>query len=854
MKQIAILAAASTIAIVASGQASAQEQNEPDQVKKLDQVTVTAVKREQDLNDVPVSVTAYTADIRQELALESLSDFARFTPSLAFSAGDDRVFIRGVGRQTNTNGSDPGIATYSDGIYDSSTSAVSRSDFFVERVEVLRGPQGTLYGRNSIGGAINVISKRPTDEFSADARFTVGNFDTKAVEASISGPLSQRVRAKLGGSYRNQDEGYFDNVAGGPSEAGANESSYLELQLDADVTDTLSVWFKADTTDATFRNRTTNLASPYDMFPFPSGYLTPGAAFGYLTPGYTQEGDATSNPGASDIRKFSVDTPTRSEMGDAYGLATIATWSLPTIDIKYMGGYRTYNYDSMRDDDGTSVTSYTYPLDPANIAAGEVLTGGPNCQWLIENIGPICSAATIYPSRTFGYIEDRSFWSHEVTAQSTGEGDVWWIVGAYAYEEDFHQESHFGNNAQPQILAPLAAAENPDGDYVTALSELKTESYALFGQVDYDVTDTVTLTGGLRYSMDDKSGSEMLRVVGYGVVPGFSLGGSGSLTPALDLTAASVSYASAQGVASDVTIDPVTGLARRQLDNSWNSLSGVAGIQWRPTDDTNYFFRYSRGYKSGGFNAGGISQYPQTDEELLDAYEVGVKKGFGDTLQLNATAYFYSYDGLQVPLDVQENGIRLTRFFNIEESRAQGLELEAQWTPTDDLRFLFSYAYNDSEVRDACCFVDVADPLALQPGAKPVGATDLSGNQPQSLEGQMLPRTVPNKFGLNASYDVPLDVYGDLTVSANFSWLDETYHGIFNRSYTQTPSYEQVDLIAVWTSPEDKYRVVGYVKNLADEQGFDGSTGAVSLLPAGVTQTYYLTAPRTIGVQLQLHF
>ena len=253
MKQIAILAAASTIAIVASGQASAQEQNEPDQVKKLDQVTVTAVKREQDLNDVPVSVTAYTADIRQELALETLSDFARFTPSLAFSAGDDRVFIRGVGRQTNTNGSDPGIATYSDGIYDSSTSAVSRSDFFVERVEVLRGPQGTLYGRNSIGGAINVISKRPTDEFSADARFTVGNFDTKAVEASISGALSQRVRAKLGGSYRNQDEGYFDNVAGGPSEAGANESSYLELQLDADVTDTLSVWFKADTTDATFR-------------------------------------------------------------------------------------------------------------------------------------------------------------------------------------------------------------------------------------------------------------------------------------------------------------------------------------------------------------------------------------------------------------------------------------------------------------------------------------------------------------------------------------------------------------------------------------------------------------------------
>jgi iron complex outermembrane receptor protein len=849
-----MLASASVLALAVNGQALAQEPADQEQVRRLDEVTVTAVKREQDLNDVPVSVTAYTADVRQELALEDLSDFARFTPSLSFSAGDDRVFIRGVGRQTNTNGSDPGVATYSDGIYDSSTSSVSKSDFFVDRVEVLRGPQGTLYGRNSIGGAINVISKRPTDVLSRDARFTVGNFGTTSVEASVSGPLSQRVRAKLGGSYSNQDDGYFDNVAGGPSEAGAEETSYLELQLDADVTDSLSVWFKADATNATFRNRTTNSASPYDMFPFPTGYLTPGAAFGYLTPGFTQEGSATSNPGANDIRKFSVDTPTHSELDDAYGFATIVTWNLPTIDIKYLGGYRTYNYDSFRDDDGTSITSYTYPLDAANPLAGEALTGGPNCQWLIETYGPVCSAATIYPSRTFGYIEDRSYWSHEVTAQSSTDDGFWWIVGAYAYEEDFHQESHFGNAAQPEIQAPLLAAPNPSGDYVTAISDLNTKSYALFGQADYDLTDTVTLTGGLRYSMDDKAGSEALRVIGFGIVPGFTLGGSGMFAPALDLTAASVSYAPAAGVASAVTIDPTTGLASRQLDNSWNALSGVAGIQWQPADDTNFFFRYSRGYKSGGFNAGGISQFPQTGEELLDAYELGVKKGIGDTLQLNASAYLYSYDGLQVPLDVVENGITLTRFTNIKDARAQGIELEAQWTPMDDLRFLFSYAYNDSEVRSACCYIDVADPLGVQPDANPVGAVDANGNQPQSLKGEMLPRTVPNKFGLNASYDVPLGEQGDLTLSANYSWQDKTYHGIFNRAYTQTPSYEQVDLVAVWNSPEQTYRIVGYVKNLFDEQGYDGATGTLSVFPAGVAQTYFLTAPRTFGVQLQMHF
>ena len=854
MRKASMLAAVSAFAIAASGQGFAQVQEEPDGVRKLDRVTVTAVKREQDLNDVPVAVTAFTADLREELGLDSLSDFARFTPSLAFSAGDDRVFIRGVGRQTNTNGSDPGVATYADGIYDSSTTAVSKSDFFVERVEVLRGPQGTLYGRNSIGGAINVLSKRPTDTFEGEARLSIGNFETSEVQASVAGPMAKGLRGKLAGSYRNQDEGYFDNVAGGPSEAGAGEYAYFEAQLDVDLSENFSLWLKADTQNGRFNNRTTNSASPYDLAPIPAGFLTPGPAFGYFQPGFTQEGTATSNPGVNDIRKFSVDTPTTSKLDDNYGLSAVATWNLDNIDIKYLGGYRTYFYDSIRDDDGTSMLSYTFPLDAASPAAGEVLLGGPNCQWYLENVGPVCAAATVFPQRTFGYSEDKSFYSHELTAQSSDDSDFWWIVGAYMYNEDFRQESHFGNKAQPEISAPLAAAPNPSGDFVTAISDMETTSYALFGQADYALTDTVTLTGGLRYSMDKKSGSEWLRIISYGIIPGFTIGGSGAATPALDLTAASVSYASAAGVASAVTIDPATGLATRDLENEWNALSGVAGIQWQPNDDTNYFLRYSRGYKSGGFNAGGISQFPQTGEELLDAFEIGAKKSFGGNLQVNATAYHYSYDGLQVPLDVEENGVRLTRFFNLADSSAQGFELETVWSPTDVLRVMLSYAYNDSEVEDGCCFVDVADPFALQPDANPVGQSDASGNQYQSLKGEMLPRTVPNKFGLNVSYDIPLGENGDLTLSGNYSWLDDTYHGVFNRSYTQTPSSDQVDLIGVWTSSEEAYRVVGYVKNLFDEQGFDGSTGTASYVPFGVSQTYYLTAPRTFGVQLQMHF
>lgn len=834
-------------------EAQQAEQAPKNEVRKLDQVTVTAVRREQDLTDVPVAVTAFTADLRQDLALDTLTDFARFTPSLTYSAGDERVFIRGVGRETNTNGSDPGVATYADGIYDASTQAVSKSDFFVERVEVLRGPQGTLYGRNSIGGAINVISKRPTAENTAEARFRFGNYDTKGVEASVSGPLGDMFRAKLAGSYNDQGKGYYKNVAGGPSEGGASETTYLEAQIEADLTENFSIWMKADTTDGTYLNRSTNYSGAYDAFPFPTGFLTPGAAFGYSQADLVLAGTATTNPGTTDIREFNTNTPTRAQRDDDFGFSAAAEWNLQNIDLKYQGGYRTYLYNANSDDDQTNVLSYSYPLDPANIAAGEVFTGGPNCAYLLANVGPLCSAATIFPQRTFGYQEDKDFWSHEITAQSSGESDLWWIAGAYIYDEDYHQEARFGNAAQPELLAPVGAAPNPSGDYVTAISDINTRSYAVFGQVDYSLNETITLTGGLRYSKDEKKGSEDLRILAFGLIPGFTVGGSGSLAPALDLTASALPTTVEEGVASDIVIDPDTGLANRRLSNDWDAVSGVLGIQWQPDDASNYYARYSRGYKAGGFNAGGISQFPQTDKELLDAFEIGTKQSISSDLQFNASAYYYIYDGKQVPLDVQENGIQLTKFFNLEEARASGIELEAIWTPTEQLRFMGSYAYNDSEVRDACCFVDVVDPFALQPGAQPSGPAAAT-NQTQDLKGEMLPRTVPHKFGLNASYDIPLQHNGDLTLSANYSWQDATYHGVFNRAYTKTPSSDQFDLIGVWNSPQDNYRIVGYVKNVFDEQGFDGASGVLSVFPAGITQKYFLTAPRTYGVQLQLRF
>ncbi|NBU29145.1 MAG: TonB-dependent receptor, partial [Caulobacteraceae bacterium] len=181
-----------------AGGAHAQTQSKPGETT-VDEVIVTAEKRTESLQDVPVAVSAYTAETRQIIGISTVQDLANFTPGLSFSGSQDRVFIRGVGRQTNTNGSDPGVATYTDGVYDASTRSVSASDFFVERVEILRGPQGTLYGRNSIGGAINAISKRPTDSFSGEIRATAGDYGVLNLEGAVSGSITDGLRARLAG-------------------------------------------------------------------------------------------------------------------------------------------------------------------------------------------------------------------------------------------------------------------------------------------------------------------------------------------------------------------------------------------------------------------------------------------------------------------------------------------------------------------------------------------------------------------------------------------------------------------------------------------------------------------------------
>src|SRR4051812_21059225 len=238
------LLATSALLAAALG-ASAHAQTAATSNNTIEELVVTAEKREQNLQDVPVAISAFTSEKRDLIGINTIQDMTNFTPGLNYTSANDRTTIRGVGRLTNQHPIAVPVAVYDDGIYTTSTVTAGKTPIFTDRVEVLRGPQGTLYGRNSLGGAINVISKRPTEDFYGEVRATVANYGRTLFEAAVSGPLAPGLQFRLAGNWEKQREGYFTNIVPGmPSEGNVIDQFYLEGQLQAKFGDHLDMWTK----------------------------------------------------------------------------------------------------------------------------------------------------------------------------------------------------------------------------------------------------------------------------------------------------------------------------------------------------------------------------------------------------------------------------------------------------------------------------------------------------------------------------------------------------------------------------------------------------------------------------------
>jgi iron complex outermembrane receptor protein len=815
-----------TAAAATKAESSASESED-----RLEEIVVTAQKRSENLEEVPVAVSAFTSKQRDLIGIQTVQDLTDFTPGLGYSNALDRAFIRGVGRDTNNLATQPGVATYNDGVYNSSVFAAAGDPLFVDRVEVLRGPQGTLYGRNSIGGTINAISRRPTSDWYAEVRANIANYGTYNFEAAVSGPINDALRFRLA-AYRNtQQDGYFNNLAiPGNSAGGKGDSFYWEAQLEWDITSNVQFWLKASQVGYENGYRTFNTIGSYSYVALPPGTLSPGAAFGFLQPTYTalNAAQCNNNPGSIDVRSYCNNTPDNAKLQRDYQVTPQLTWKTPYgFDIKYIGAYTTYYYELHTDFDNTSMQSYVYPRTNITMYSGAVVTR---------------------------YIENKKYWSNELNFTSDNNSSFQWIAGLYQYAEHVDQPVDFPVPGQDQLQKPLLlspfgpAVPNVRGDniYYSDLN-VKAHSYAVFAQTDWKFVPKWTLTTGIRYTHDETSGPEATRQLFFNPPQ------TGNL--AFDITRTLISTAPAPGVEGPPTLDPTTGDWVRQLKASWNGVTGTAGLTWQPSDSLLSYFKYSRGYKAGGLNAGTIVALPETQSEYLNAYELGIKYSV-NKFQINQAFFWYDYQGLQIPLTVQPTqGPAITETFNIPRSISFGSESEIIFVPIADWQFLLDYSYLEAYV-DSSFRATNNTATFTQPGyaTSPPGAP-LSGGS-TNVDGATLPISPRHKVAFNSNYTWRF-APGFLNFSASYVYKAPTYSSIFNEPYTLAPGYSTLDFRTTWTDVHDRYTVYVYCHNCTNKIGYDSLASGAAVQSTtnaslnSTTQTPGIIPPRQYGIEIQ---
>jgi iron complex outermembrane recepter protein len=854
----------------------------------LEEVVVTAEKREASIQDVPVAVSAYTSERRDMLGVNTIEDFARITPSLTYR-NNDRLSIRGFGRLTNDIGTDPAVALYSDGIFSTSMADTSTPALFIERTEILRGPQGTLYGRNSIGGTLNVIAKRPTDEFEGEVRGAYGNYGYWRTDALLRGPFSDSLRFLVGGSMEKRDEGFVENR--GPGEDTATSDRWMvEGQIEADLGENVvaRVRYSKFEWDDSYGvgNTLLNNLSPYDN----TSIAGAGNAALYYN---TTLGFPGANPALTDPYTINTNRTQPGILRDHNRVHLDVTWDLGGATLKYLGGYQEYVYETGTDLDGTSRTgtiNVPFPAGLAQLSADLDGAAGPLTPYVFAS--PAFTATGVSVDGAGFYQESQRWWSNEINLSSNGDGPVQWIVGLYQYDQTYDQPQGirvFGDNS---LRTPEGGPANPDGNFLYVDGHLETQSYAGFGQIDWSLNDAWTLTLGARYTQDKKQGWDAARYVARlpntailaadtpptlegAIISQFPAGTPLAViramldaNPNIAPGVAAAVLAQTQGLAVDVTALQVCGASacspdlfanpggglRRNLEDDWNAVTGTAGLQWQPSDDTNVYGRYSRGYKSGGWRgSNGLAPDPYVDPEYVDSYEIGAKQIFGGRFQVNSAVFYSDYKGFQAPLTVALGTITASQFLNLD-ARVQGVEIESIWSPIDNLQLIFNYSYLDTEITDGCCFVDTADPGAQAPGARPVGSAG-PGRVAQTVEGNQLPLSPENKFTIGANYTWNFAA-GSLTAGGTYTDTDDQQSSIWANPIYTAESFDIADFRLLWNDAQNRYTVIGFVKNAFDEVGYGSSTPAHggARTAVGVRREVSLTFPRTYGMELQYRF
>ncbi|NIB40958.1 TonB-dependent receptor [Pseudomaricurvus alkylphenolicus] len=767
---------------IASGNASAAV---------LEEIVVTAQKREQSLQDVGIAVSAFTGDQMSQLGWDTADDVVSQAPGVTLvqpnGPGSFYINIRGVAQNdfSGDNQESP-VAIYVDDVYVASPTGAAFQLFDFERVEILRGPQGTLFGRNATGGLVHYVTKRPEQEASGYVKATLGDYDQVDIEGAIGGGLTDSVSGRLSFSSNTHD-GIIKNNAG--SDLGDNDSwgARGQLLIELGESSELLLNVRAGELD--------NSNAPFDHSSARPGPLGLGVHFDGSDlsddGGYNGWGNY-ADPDGGEILEGEYDA-------DAY------------VKIETQGYTATFKTDVGEGLEFVSITDYNE----------------------LERDYREDSDASPNPFFHFTLTSDMEQFSQEF--RLSGETDnTSWVTGAYymKYEGDLYTGGTAGGFARA-AFGPLIGDQAtldalfPDEFGFDSPFSTQTESTAIFGQLEYSLSDSLTLTAGLRWSKEEKE-TEFIQyfslfesTTSNEIATRDSLG-IGPYWRYSDGTYSNLGAYVFEGGEGNPVVPLIEGEADTEIDDEF--FTWKLGLDWQATEDTLLYLSYNRGIKAGGFNApldatlfsyGALTPDEfNFDKETLDAYEFGFKTELWDgRARLNGAIYYYDYQDYQA-----FNLESLTLFVFNTDAVNQGFELELQASPVEGMDVLLGMAYTDTKVEDAY---------------SPDGGATL-------LDREMI-MTPELTFNGMFRYEWELGG-GSLAAQYDFSYMDEHFFQLKNSPVVEEDAYVISNIRFTYTTDEGDWMATAFVNNVTDEEyrqmALDLS-GAPSAGGFGMTESAY---------------
>lgn len=976
-----MLAGASAVAL--SWFAPLATAQEEDARRTLGTVLVTTQKTEESIQDVPIAVSAFDEDALEKLQLTGGPDLVKSIPNVNFTKSNFTGYnfrIRGIGVDAVTTSADAGVGVHQNDVPLTSNSLFEAEFYDVERVETLRGPQGTLYGRNATGGVFNLITAKPVlEEFQADAKLTYGNYNTFKAKGMVNVPVGDSAALRVAGSLLQRD-GFVDNITTG-NDIDDRDLYSIRASFAWEPTDrlrTLFIYEHFEEEDNRIRSgkqfcakdpiKTSFAGIPISAFdqlitslgcveadlddPASLGGVNTAATlagqYGFLSgtiggidplTGNAINVDSNTNGIIPDLRKVeSYFDPTYKAQQDLF------TWRAEfdltdSLTMTYLGSYNESEIISQED-----YNEYAADV-PLNTTAGPFVA-------LAGSINPAFPAGftALYPALfPGGVVSDPQLgpfnapvaadisgsyaeqMTHELRLQSDFDGRFNFNLGAIIVDYEINQdpkiqESYYvffnTSTAFNQLLNAASGAEvfpiedvdnagatpieNIDGvsrQYFRSVTPYTLDSFAVFGEGYFDLTDDLQLTLGLRYTNDDK---EVRRI------PTFI---SESIVDVPDPLAPAPIPGNSNEEAGDGTFNV-----------QYEEVTGRFGVDWSPdlsfSEDSLFYAFYSRGYKGGGINPPqpvGASLFPFFfDPEFIDSYEVGTKNTFnGGALQLNATGFYYDYTDYQITQIIN----RTSANFNVD-AEITGFELETVWNPASTFVVNANLGLLDAQIVDTYA-VDVLDrtngrsdlitlkgfpgaancvvsaegyatvlgaiatgainPATGQPfapgstlglcsgafagaeaafGVGDVTYTDSDGNEQTiggltpfrgdaaNLDGNNLPGTPDTTFSIGAEYtwEALADSAWSMRLRGDYYYQADAFSRVWNTGRDQLESWDNINLSILFENEDHGLQLEIFGKNIADD---DVITGAyLTDDSSGLFSNVFLNEPALYGVSV----